>query len=371
MVWYWGTGGAGIRLTERMAGALAGLFGAGQVAVSCHADHPGLGRMAARGHPVETVAGPAGHRRRTALALHAAPRLARLWGHLRRHRPQAVIVPLNFALAWPFALLIRAFGARLVYMVHDARPHSGDFAPGWQWLTQRRLVGAAASLIAPSAHTAGEIARLFPGATPVTVLPLSTLVGPRRDQPRPPPAGPVRLLFLGRLIAYKGLDRLAEALAPLAGRHDWTLTIAGTGPEEAAVRAAFSAMPQVDLSLLRHLAEDEIEALIDRHDVLVSPYRDASQSGAIPEALAAGMPCLVTPVGALPEQIGFGAAGWVAAASSAGGIRAAIEQMLGERESYGARSAAALQLAAGDPAPGLRRALTCNEPSRQTTDRND
>lgn len=359
MVWYWGTGGAGIRLTERMAGALAGLFGAEQVAVSCHADHPGLGRMATRGHPVEKVSGPAGHRRRAGIAFHAVPRFARLWTHLRRHRPQAVVVPLNFALAWPFSLLIRAFGARLVYVVHDARPHSGDFAPGWQWLTQRRLVAAAASLIAPSAYTAGEIAQLFPDATPVTVLPLSTLVVPRRDQPRPPPINPVRLLFLGRLIAYKGLDHLAEALAPLAGRDDWTLTIAGIGPQEAAVRAAFSAMPQVDLSMLRHLEEDEIEALIDSHDLLISPYRDASQSGSIPEALAAGMPCLVTPVGALPEQIGFGAAGWVAAENSAEGLGAAIDRALRERDGYVARSAAAIELSTSAPEARLRKALAC------------
>lgn len=371
MVWYWGTGGAGIRLTERIASALAGLFGAGQVAIFCHADHPGLGRMAARGHPVETVAGPAGHRRRTALVLHTPPRLLRLWRHLRRSRPQVVIVPLNFALAWPFALLVRVVGARLVYMVHDAEPHSGDFAPLWQRLTQRWLVAKADALIAPSAYTAAEIARLYPQAPPITVLALSALVAPRHDRPRPPPDGPVRMLFLGRLIAYKGLDLLAEALLPLAGRDDWSLTIAGAGPEKADVYAAFSGLAQVDLSMLRHLAEDEIEALIDRHDVLLSPYRDASQSGAIPEALAAGMPCLVTPVGALPEQIGYGAAGWMATENSAEGLRAAIEQMLSRRESFGARSAAALQLAAGDPAPGLRDALTCPEQSRQRTDCND
>jgi glycosyltransferase involved in cell wall biosynthesis len=369
MVWYWGTSGAGIRLSERMATALADLLGADHVAVSCHADHPGLQRLMERGHPVSTIAGPAGHQRRADLALHAAPRLLQFWRHLRRHRPQMVIVPMNFALAWPFARLARALGTRLVYMVHDAEPHSGDFAPRWQRLTQRRLVANADALIAPSTHTAAEIARLYPQAPPVTVLPLSALVAPRRDQPRQPPAGPVRLLFLGRLITYKGLDRLAEALAPLADRRDWTLTIAGAGPEEAAVRAAFGGMAQVDLSMLRHLAEAEIEVLIDRHDVLVSPYRDASQSGAIPEALAAGMPCLVTPVGGLPEQIGGGAAGWLARENSGPALRAAIEQMLTDRAGYPERSAAALQLAGHDPGTRLSDALTCREQPREKQNR--
>jgi len=364
MVWYWGTGGAGIRLTERLATALADLVGASGVALSCHADHPGLGRLRERGHPVSTVAGPAGHRRSADLALRVAPRLAHFWRHLRRYRPEAVFIPMNFALAWPFARLAQALGARLVYVVHDAEPHSGDFAPRWQRLTQRRLVAAADALIAPSAHTAAEVARLHPLAPPAIVLPLSALVAPRRYRPRQPPSGPVRLLFLGRLIAYKGLDQLAAALAPLAGRGDWTLTIAGTGPEDAVVRAAFAGMDQVDLSMLRHLAEDEIEALIDRHDVLVSPYRDASQSGAIPEALAAGMPCLVTPAGALPEQIGFGAAGWVAAENSAAGLRAAIEQMLDDPDGCGngARSSAALELIGKDAGPKLRAALASMVP---------
>lgn len=352
MIWYWGTGGAGIRLTDRVAAALASVIGAGNVAVSCHAGNAWRDRLAARGHPVSMVAGAAGQDRRVALALQAAPRLLALRRQLRRHRPDAILIPMNFALAWPLALLPRMMGIPLVYMAHDAEPHSGDFAPRLQRLTQDRLVRAASSLIAPSSHTARRLAQIHPKAPPATVLPLASLLAPRRAEPRPAPDGPVRLLFLGRLIAYKGLTLLAEALGAFRDRKDWTLTIAGAGPEERGVRAAFAGWPQVDLSMLRRLDEEEIEALVDRHDVLVSPYLDASQSGAVPEALAAGMPCLVTPVGGLAEQIGQGRAGWIAAGASVDGLRAAIGQVLADRAGHAPRSAAALTLV-GRGAPDL------------------
>lgn len=344
MIWFWGAGGAGTRLTERIAAALSDEMGSANVTVCCHADNVWRSRLVERGHPVTVVKGAAGYNRKLAHLFGALPRFWRLLQHLRQHRPNAVIIPINFALAWPFALLPHVKGIPIIYMLHDAVPHVGDFAPRLQRYTQKRLVQVSRHMIAPSVFTENEIQRLFTPAPPTTLLPLSALVERRRNRPRSAAGRPLRMLFLGRLIAYKGLHLLAEALAPLADRADWSLTIAGAGPEEAAVKGAFDGFRQVDLSMMRLLEEDEVESLIDSHDVLVCPYIDASQSGAIPEALADGMPCIVTPAGALAEQIGGGRAGWVAADCSVSALRNQFLEVLDSGAAYEARSAGALGL---------------------------
>ena len=49
--------------------------------------------------------------------------------------------------------------------------------------------------------------------------------------------------------------------------------------------------------------ESDFEKLIAAARVIVLPYRDASQSGIIPIAISNHVPCVVTPVGGLPEMI--------------------------------------------------------------------
>ena len=78
---------------------------------------------------------------------------------------------------------------------------------------------------------------------------------------------------------------------------------------------------------------------IEAADIVVAPYLEASQSGVVAEALAHGKPCLVTPVGALAEQIGFGEAGWIADAPDPRAFASKLEQVLEsehQREQLGA-----------------------------------
>jgi glycosyltransferase involved in cell wall biosynthesis len=74
--------------------------------------------------------------------------------------------------------------------------------------------------------------------------------------------------------------------------------------------------------------------------VALAPYRSATQSGIVAQAMAHGKPCVATPVGALPEQVGAG--GWIAREASAEAFAASLAQALdGDREAK-ARAAHAI-----------------------------
>jgi glycosyltransferase involved in cell wall biosynthesis len=134
---------------------------------------------------------------------------------------------------------------------------------------------------------------------------------------------------------------LADALEPLRDLPGWRLTIAGMGPEAESVQTRFGHFPQVKVDWVRELSETDIDALLASHDVLVCPYIEASQSGVLTEALYHGMPSLVMPVGALPEQINFGEGGWVAPSASCEGLRETIRMILAEPASIRRASLAA------------------------------
>ena len=347
LVWFWGTGGAGVRFAARVAESIAETHGPENVGLAVHADNAWIGRSRERGHPVMTVAGASGHRAAARIALQAASR----WFELRRQvlafQPDVVVVPMTFALAWPHCL---AFAGRvpLVYVAHDDRPHLGDYRPGFQTRLQSLMLARADQAVTVSQYVAGQIERSgrLRGKPACAVVPLSAHDVARRREPRRASSDGVSLLFLGRLISYKGLALLAEALGALRDRPGWRLTIAGDGPEAASVRTLFGSFRQVDLSRLRPLAEAEVDELIETHDVLVCPYLEASQSGVVTEALYKGVPSLVTPVGALPEQIGFGQAGWVAPSVSGEGLREAIRTLLDDPGAIERASAGALAMVA-------------------------
>jgi glycosyltransferase involved in cell wall biosynthesis len=112
--------------------------------------------------------------------------------------------------------------------------------------------------------------------------------------------GPLRLLSFGRLLPYKGLDLLAEALSRL-GPRAIELRVVGTGPESPDLDA-LRRLPGVTVEN-RWVPENEVGALLAWADALVLSHREASQSGVAAAALAAGRWVVGTRVGGLAEQL--------------------------------------------------------------------
>jgi glycosyltransferase involved in cell wall biosynthesis len=116
------------------------------------------------------------------------------------------------------------------------------------------------------------------------------------------PAGDVVVLSVGRLAEDKGLGDLARAAALLGPEPAWRLLVAGSGPDEGRLRAAFAAAPLLPVHWLGRRAD--IDRLLLASDVFVLPSWSENMSNALLEAMAAALPVLATDVGGSPEAVG-------------------------------------------------------------------
>jgi glycosyltransferase involved in cell wall biosynthesis len=217
--------------------------------------------------------------------------------------------------------------ARIPYavIVHDAAAHPGD-GLSFTMLDQTRLLRGATGLITLSAHVAADItAREF--AAPIIQLWHPAFAFGQQAAPPLAHRGKPRLLFFGRLLAYKGIDLLAESLALLGPNLPFQMKICGDGPASPAL-TALQSMPGVELDR-RWIAETELPGLLAWSDALILPYREASQSGVAAAALAAGRYVLATNVGGLAEQLA-GKPGVTLCPPSTAGLAAGLAQLFAQ-----------------------------------------
>jgi glycosyltransferase involved in cell wall biosynthesis len=112
------------------------------------------------------------------------------------------------------------------------------------------------------------------------------------------------LLFFGLIRDYKGLDLLIDALSLLD--ESYHLIIAGESYGDfAKYRQRIDASPAKEriTVLNRYIGDHEVPVLFSASDLLVTPYRSATQSGVIPIAYHFEAPVLATDVGGLKETI--------------------------------------------------------------------
>jgi glycosyltransferase involved in cell wall biosynthesis len=175
-----------------------------------------------------------------------------------------------------------------------------------RWYCRRsRLVAisqAARELLAPYAEGTIEI-------VPYGV-PLPEAAGP----PAPGTASPT-LLFVGRLVRRKGVDRLLEALAQLRDR-PWRLEIVGFGPEREPLEAQASQLGLGDrVTFLGRVSDRELVATYGRAAALVLPATidqraDTEGLGVVLlEAMSYGLPVVATAVGGITDVVVDGETG--------------------------------------------------------------
>jgi D-inositol-3-phosphate glycosyltransferase len=123
------------------------------------------------------------------------------------------------------------------------------------------------------------------------------------------------VLFFGFIRAYKGLDILLEALADArVVALPVKLLIAGEFYEDAAPYEALIQKHQLESQLVRatdFIPNERVADYFSAADLVVQPYKNATQSGVSQVAYHFGRPMLVTDVGGLAELIPAGVVGYV------------------------------------------------------------
>lgn len=164
---------------------------------------------------------------------------------------------------------------------------------------------------------------------------------------RPERSGPLRIAFVGAAIERKGFDLLVAALSRLAADGlPFRLRLIGPRGGE---WGRLDALPREAWSEAGSIPQAELPQELAACDVLALPSRHDSFGMVVAEALAAGIPCVVSDqVGAAPLVAG-GEAGWIVPAGDA--------RALGDRLAELAR----------DPGLARRRAEACRARAREAT----
>ena len=116
--------------------------------------------------------------------------------------------------------------------------------------------------------------------------------------------GPLRVAFVGRLVALKGVDMLIEAAAPLVREGKVQLDIIGDGPEREALRALIEREQlSASVKLDGWVDHTQLQPRLREADVLGFPSIREFGGGAVLEAMALGVPPIVLDHGGPPELV--------------------------------------------------------------------
>lgn len=249
---------------------------------------------------------------------HRDPRNLILLGRILRliHRTKPDIIHfLGDSVLWLVLGLPFLRSQAKVVTVHDVALHPGDSQSRKVPMTTIRMLRRAADAVvvhgqglrwALSASGIGGAEHVHVVEHPV--LDRHRRIADRAGLVRTPAPGP-RVLFFGRIMAYKGLDLLIEASDQVIQRLPAVrFVVAGTGPDLGRLRPSLQSRPWFEVHG-RYVPDAEAAQLFRDADILVLPYIEASQSGVLAQAAGFGLPVVATDVGelgALARRTGMG-----------------------------------------------------------------
>ena len=218
---------------------------------------------------------------------------------------------------------------------------------------QQRVLTRASSVLVSSPKML-EVPEIAPHSAKAAVLPYGVdprLVGDGKVTKRE--GEPLRALFVGRLVYYKGLDVLLDSMEGLDGVR---LTIIGEGPlrDELAARVESDERLRSCVDLRGVVTDAELAAAYQDHNVFVAPSVSRAESFGISmaEALCNGLPTISSALGTGTDWVNEdGVSGLVVEPKGVAALRAALvtlqNQQTWERYSVGARTLGQQRYSAG------------------------
>lgn len=240
---------------------------------------------------------------------------------------------------WAIATLAKGRRTRVIYLIDNFIPHESRFGePLLRWLAFRAVDGC----VVMSESVERDIQSVHP-KMPVVRSPhpvydnFGAAIGKEEARKRLGlPENAVIALFFGYIRPYKGLDELIAAFPAMAALDPKLhLVIAGECYEdEQRYKDLVKASPVADRIhyFSDYIPNDAVAHHFCAADVLVLPYRTATQSGIVQIAYHFERPCIVTDVGGLSEVVIHGRTGYVVPPDDREGLVHGMELFLRERK---------------------------------------
>lgn len=265
-------------------------------------------------------------------------------GHVRQLEPEMVICYENAARqTFRAARLIGATCVLDAASIHYSKVAEwGDRVvnadPVWVNDRKQEEIDLADAILTCSQMAADTYIAAGVPRTKLFPTPLGTIL-PAFDAPRRNVDRPCSFVFVGSTIRRKGIDMLIEIFRGFASENiAATLTVIGGGGETDLVEQLRD-LPNVVVS--PYMQQARLLQEVAGHDCLVLPSRFDSFGMVVPEAMACGLPALVTDrVGAKCIIEEHPNAGWIVPCELAA-LREMLLSLIGRRSEFASASAAA------------------------------
>ena len=256
---------------------------------------------------------------------------------IREWKPDLVVVsywmsPLAPALGYVARRLRRDF--TVVSVLHNVLPHERRFFD--KPLTKYFLEGCHGHVVL-NRSSGKELKSLMPEAKMTELFhPLYDHFGAGMDKAEAQrrlglDPSLKTILFFGLIREYKGLDILLEAFSRLDDSYQ--LLVAGepygSFDKYQYIIDRSPARDRIHL-FLHYIKDSEVKEYFSASDLVVLPYRSATQSGIGATALNFGLPVIVTDVGGLKQSVGESGVGLVAEKPEPDCVRAEIERFFSD-----------------------------------------
>ena len=246
---------------------------------------------------------------------------------IRRMQPDLLIVPFSIPLMAPclgtIARIAKRGGTRVVSVLHNVIPHEPK---PWDGVLIRYFIRSVDGFVAMSESVRHDCLRFISKKHPKQVAfyphPLYDHFGALMDKAEArkqlglPETGKI-LLFFGFIRDYKGLDLLLRAYADARLQNEQVhLVVAGEFYNNSETYYALEkelGLKQPVIWRTEFIPNEQVRVYFSAADLIVQPYKSATQSGVTQIAYHFRKPMLVTNVGGLAEIVPNGKVGYVTA----------------------------------------------------------
>jgi len=224
------------------------------------------------------------------------------WDLLRKRDVQAMHAHWLIPQGLICAVLQWLPGAKIPFVVTSHGADLYGLRGSFLQLLKRYVVRRSARTTVVSKAMRAELSRIGADASKVDVEPMGVDLSDRFTPDPRAPRSTHEILFVGRLVEKKGLKHLLDAMPNvLLAQPSAHLTVAGFGPEEAALRAQVEALGLMEkVSFIGAVPQQDLPPLYRRAAVFVAPFVQApsgDQEGlglVLVEALGCGCPVVVS-----------------------------------------------------------------------------